>query len=91
MKQVAGELGVGYVVEGSVRKAGDRVPSPCRSQRCHRHTSGPSATTAALPIALFAVQDEITEAIVAAIEPQLYAAENFHALRRPIAWTPGIW
>jgi hypothetical protein len=25
------------------------------------------------------VQDEITEAIVAAIEPQLYAAENFRA------------
>jgi tetratricopeptide (TPR) repeat protein len=29
------------------------------------------------------VQDEITEAIVAAIEPQLYAAENFHARRKP--------
>ena len=32
---------------------------------------------------LFAVQDEITEAIVAAIEPQLYAAENFRARRKP--------
>jgi hypothetical protein len=32
---------------------------------------------------VFAVQDEITEAIVAAIEPQLYAAENFHAKRKP--------
>jgi tetratricopeptide (TPR) repeat protein len=32
---------------------------------------------------VFAVQDEITEAIVAAIEPQLYAAENFHARRKP--------
>ncbi len=32
---------------------------------------------------LFTVQDEITEAIVAAIEPQLYAAENFHAQRKP--------
>ena len=29
------------------------------------------------------MQDEITEAIVAAIEPQLYAAENFHAQRKP--------
>jgi tetratricopeptide (TPR) repeat protein len=29
------------------------------------------------------VQDEITEAIVAAIEPQLYAAEDFHAKRKP--------
>jgi tetratricopeptide (TPR) repeat protein len=29
------------------------------------------------------VQDEITEAIVAAVEPQLYAAENFRARRKP--------
>ena len=32
---------------------------------------------------MFAVQDEITEAIVAAIEPQIYAAENFRTLRKP--------
>ena len=32
---------------------------------------------------MFAVQDEITEAIVAAIEPQIYAAENFRARRKP--------
>jgi tetratricopeptide (TPR) repeat protein len=29
------------------------------------------------------VQDEITEAVVAAIEPKLYAAENFRAARKP--------
>ena len=28
MKQIAEELGVGYVVEGSVRKSGDRYASP---------------------------------------------------------------
>ena len=32
---------------------------------------------------VFAVQDEITDAIVAAIEPQLYAAENLRAQRKP--------
>src|SRR5207237_6642446 len=32
---------------------------------------------------VFAVQDEITQAIVAAIEPQLYAAESFRAQRKP--------
>src|SRR5262249_46223062 len=32
---------------------------------------------------VFAVQDEITENIVAAIEPKLYAAENFRAQRKP--------
>ncbi len=31
---------------------------------------------------VFAVQDEITEAIVATIEPKLYAAENFRAQRK---------
>jgi hypothetical protein len=29
------------------------------------------------------VQDEITQAIVAAIEPQLYVAEAIHAQRKP--------
>ena len=31
---------------------------------------------------VFAVQDEITHAVVAAIEPQLYAAENFRSHRK---------
>lgn len=83
MKQVAKELGVGYVVEGSVRKGGDRVRitvqlndaatgSHIWAERYDRDLAD-----------VFAVQDEITEAIVAAIEPQLYAAENFHAQRKP--------
>ena len=83
MKQVAEELGVGYVVEGSVRKGGDRVRitvqlndvatgSHLWAERYDRDLAD-----------VFAVQDEITEAIVAAIEPQLYAAENFRAQRKP--------
>ncbi len=83
MKQVAEELGVGYVVEGSVRKAGDRVRITAQLNDAatgshiwaERYDRGLAD--------LFAVQDEITEAIVAAIEPQLYAAENFHAQRKP--------
>ena len=43
-------------------------------------TSGRSVTIAGLAD-VFAVQDEITEAIVASIEPQLYATENFHCQR----------
>ena len=83
MKQVAEELGVGYVVEGSVRKGGDRVRITRSSTTSPpAATSGRSATTASLAD-VFAVQDEITEAIVAAIEPQLYAAENFRARRKP--------
>jgi adenylate cyclase len=32
---------------------------------------------------IFALQDEITERVVAAIEPQLYAAEHFRSQRKP--------
>ena len=41
---------------------------------------------------VFAVQDGITQAVVAAIQPQLYAAEDFQpAAKRQTIWTPGIW
>ena len=83
LKQIAEELGVRYVVEGSVRKGGDRVRITAQlndvatgshiwAERYDRDIAD-----------VFAVQDEITEAIVAAIEPQLYVAENFHAQRKP--------
>ena len=83
MKQVAEELGVRYVLEGSVRKSGDRVRITAQlndvatgshiwAERYDRDLAD-----------VFAVQDQITEAIVAAIEPQLYAAENFRARRKP--------
>ncbi|HEY5131500.1 MAG TPA: winged helix-turn-helix domain-containing protein, partial [Bradyrhizobium sp.] len=83
MKQVAEELGVGYVVEGSVRKAGDRVRI---TAQLNDATTGSHIWAERYDRGLadlFAVQDEITEAIVAAIEPQLYAAENFRAQRKP--------
>jgi TolB-like protein/cytochrome c-type biogenesis protein CcmH/NrfG len=82
LKQVAADLGVGYLVEGSVRKAGDRVRITAQlidvatgghlwAERYDRGLAD-----------VFAVQDEITEAIVAAIEPQIYAAENFRTQRK---------
>ena len=83
LNQIADELGVRYVLEGSVRKGGDRVRITAQlndvatgshiwAERYDRDLAD-----------VFAVQDEITEAIVAAIEPQLFAAENFHAQRKP--------
>ena len=83
MKQVAEELGVGYVLEGSVRKGGDRVRI---TAQLNDVTTGSHIWAERYDRDLadvFAVQDEITEAIVAAIEPQLYAAENFRAQRKP--------
>ena len=83
LKQVAEDLGVRYVVEGSVRKAAERVRITAQlidvttgshvwAERYDRDLAD-----------VFAVQDEITENIVAAIEPQLYAAEEFRARRKP--------
>ncbi len=82
MKQIAAELGVGYVLEGSVRKEGGRVRITAQlidvdtgshiwAERYDRDLAD-----------VFAVQDEITELIVAAIEPKLYAAESFRAQRK---------
>jgi len=82
LKQIGEELGVGYVVEGSVRKDGDRVRITAQlndvvtgshiwAERYDRSLAD-----------VFAVQDEITQSVVAAIEPQLYAAENFRAQRK---------
>jgi TolB-like protein/cytochrome c-type biogenesis protein CcmH/NrfG len=83
MNEIAEELGVRYVVEGSVRKDGDRVRIAAQlndvatgshlwAERYDRELAD-----------VFAVQDEITESIVAAIEPKLYAAESFRAQRKP--------
>jgi TolB-like protein len=82
MKQIGEELGVRYLVDGSVRRGGDQVRITAQlndaatgkqvwAERYDRRLSG-----------VFAVQDEITDAIVAAVEPQVYAAENFHAQRK---------
>ena len=82
MKQIADELGVGYVVEGSVRKSGDRVriTAQLNDVATGSHLWAERYDRSLADV--FAVQDEITEAIVAAIEPQLYAAENFRAQRK---------
>src|SRR6185295_10178227 len=82
IKDVAGELGVSYVLEGSVRRSGGRVRITAQLNDVI-HGSHLWAERYDRDVAdVFAVQDEITESIVAAIEPQLYAAENFRARRK---------
>jgi TolB-like protein/cytochrome c-type biogenesis protein CcmH/NrfG len=83
MKQIAEELGVRYVVEGSVRKSGERVRITTQLNDVATGTHIWAERYDRDIADVFAVQDEITEAIVAAIEPQLYAAENFRAQRKP--------
>jgi TolB-like protein len=83
IQEVARELGVRYVVEGSVRRSGDRLRISAQlndvSTGSHLWAERYDRELADI----FAVQDEITEAIVAAIEPQLYTAESFRAQQKP--------
>jgi TolB-like protein/Flp pilus assembly protein TadD len=80
---VARELGARYVIEGSTRRAGDRV-------RIHVQLidGGTGAHVFARKVDrtvddVFAAQDEIVEAIVGALEPTLLQVEGLRALRRP--------
>jgi TolB-like protein len=83
INQVAEELGVRYVVEGSVRKSGDqvRISAQLNDVSTGSHIWAERYDRGLADV--FVVQDEITESIVAAIEPHLYAAENFRAQRKP--------
>src|SRR5712691_3744711 len=76
VKQIGRELGVRYVLEGSVRKVGRRVRIGVQladagtgreiwAERYERALAG-----------LFTLQDEIAASVVVAVEPQLYAAES---------------
>jgi TolB-like protein len=83
LKQVADDLGVRYVLEGSVRKSGERVRITAQLNDVNTNSHLWAERYDRGLADVFAVQDEITEAIVAAIEPQLYAAESFRAQRKP--------
>src|ERR1700676_4822735 len=98
VRQVARELGVRHVLEGSVRKAANRVRIT---------TQLIDATTGAHVWAdrfdrdlgdIFAVQDEITASVAAIIEPALADAEQQRVLRTPPdsldaweAYQRGLW
>jgi adenylate cyclase len=83
VKQVARELGVRYVLEGSVRRGGNRVRVTAQlidaetgnhvwAERYDRDLAD-----------VFAVQDEITEAVVIAIVPTVAETERQRAIRMP--------
>ena len=81
--QVARDLGVRYVVEGSVRKAGNRVRITAQLIDA---TSGNHLWADRFDGALddiFDLQDQITEQIVVAVEPEIEASERDRARRKP--------
>ena len=87
VQAVARELGVDYVLEGSVRKAGDRVRVTVQlidaetdrhiwAERYDRHLED-----------IFAIQDEVTGAIVSTLPGRVEAAKAPNA-SRPTVWRP---
>jgi adenylate cyclase len=83
IRQVGRELGVRYVLEGSVRKGGNRIRVSAQlidaasgahvwAQRYDRELAD-----------LFDLQDDITETIAAAIEPEIGEVERDRARRKP--------
>ena len=85
VKQVARELGVRYVLEGSVRKAGNRIRATAQlieaengqhlwAERFDRDLAD-----------IFALQDEITQSVVGAIEPEMLLVEGRRAARKGAA------
>ena len=85
VKQVGRELGVRYVLEGSVRKAGNRVR--ITGQLIDTATSAhiwADRFDGALDD-IFELQDQVAGSVVAAIEPKLRLAEIERASRKPTA------
>jgi adenylate cyclase len=79
VRQVARDLGVRYVLEGSVRTAGRRIriTGQLIDAETGKHIWAERYDREVQDI--FAVQDDITERVVAAVEPHLYAEEGFRA------------
>jgi adenylate cyclase len=83
VKQVGRELGVRYVLEGSVRKAGSRVRI---TGQLVDATTGGHIWVDRFDGALedvFDLQDRVTASVVGAIEPRLQRAEIERAGRKP--------
>jgi TolB-like protein/class 3 adenylate cyclase len=83
LRQVGRELGVGYVLEGSVRKSGQRVRI---TAQLIDTTTGAHVWTDRFDGALddiFELQDQIASSVVGAIEPKLRQSEIERAARKP--------
>ena len=89
-RQVGLDLGVRYVLEGSVRRAGQRVRVTAElvdglnSRQIWADRYDRELTD------LFAVQDEITASVVASIEPHIFAAEGT-SYRRKVPSSLDAW
>jgi len=98
VKQVGRELGVRYVLEGGLRKAGNRIRVTAQLVEAEsgKHVWAERYDRDLADI--FALQDEITEAVTIAVAPAIADAEQHRALRKPpgsldawAAYQRGLW
>jgi adenylate cyclase len=98
VKQVGRELGVRYVLEGSLRKSDSRVRVTAQlvEAEAGKHVWAERYDRDLADI--FAVQDEITEAVTIAVAPAIADAEQRRAIRKPpgsldawAAYQRGLW
>jgi adenylate cyclase len=83
VKQVGRELGVRYVLEGSVRKAGSRLRIAAQLIEAHsgRHIWGDRFDGSLEDV--FDLQDKVATSVAGIIEPALQAAEAARSAGRP--------
>jgi adenylate cyclase len=79
VRQVAQDLGVRYLLEGSVRTAGERIriTGQLIDAETGKHIWAEKYDGELKDV--FAVKDDIAEQVVAAVEPHLYVEEGFRA------------
>src|SRR6516164_3343973 len=85
VKTIGRELGVRYVLEGSVRRGGTRLRVTVQLIDAQMGSHVWAARYDRDLADIFEIQDEIAERVFAAIEPELYAAEHIRSRRK----TPG--
>jgi TolB-like protein/Flp pilus assembly protein TadD len=82
IKQIRRELGVRYILEGSVRKAGNRLRISAQLVDATSGTHHWAESYDRELTDIFALQDDITRSVTAAIEPKLVAVEGIRAQTR---------
>lgn len=83
VQEIAKEFGVDYVVEGSVRKAGNRVRVTVQLIDAETDTHVWADRYDRELADIFAIQDEITSAIVSTLRGRVEAASQDRAKRKP--------
>ncbi|HEY1261223.1 MAG TPA: adenylate/guanylate cyclase domain-containing protein [Stellaceae bacterium] len=82
-KEVARELGVGYVLEGSVRKVGDRVRITGQLINALNGAHLWAGRFDGTLDDIFDLQDRVALSVAGVIEPELHAAETRRSATRP--------